>query len=587
VSRSLRDQLVIVAVGCVVLFTRLGTTGLWDLDEALWGSTAVEMGRRGDWITPWQNGEVSTHKPPLMFWVMLVGTRICGQTEFGFRIGSALFGLATALVVQRLGATLACRRVGLLAGVATVTALNFAVVARGATPDVMLTFFTTLALLIFVRHAAPQGWPPPGPIAPLPLRAAVSLYAVLGLAVLTKGPLGVALPVAALGLFAWWYTLAADPAARGLGSVGRAWIRAAAALRPVLGFVVVVAVAGPWYVAVQRASGGAFGADFIGVHHIKRFLEPIEGHSGPLFYYVPAFLIGMFPWSMFAIPTALDAAARVRAPGPARAGAMLLVIWLATWIGVFSIAQTKLPNYILPAYPAASLLVATFLVGWLTQPVPSSRRWMQVALVLLIGIGGATAAGCLAVPHLRFGARGLLEAATAAPELAGVLRLAAWTGGIMALGGVACLALVASDRRRGALVAYVGMAATVVLFILGVVAVEADRHQPARTILAIMRDHGATAATPLGQCRYSQPSLVHYADRRVEPCREAGGCADFFRRFPDGMLVIRAGDEAEARALMPAGSEVIGQCPSFPKAGRILVVRRPPATAAIPAASPR
>ncbi len=583
-SRSVRDQLLIVVVGCIVLLTRLGATGLWDLDEALWGGTAVEMARRGDWITPWHNGEVSTHKPPFMFWAMLVGTRVCGQTEFGFRIGSALFGLATALVVQRLGTALACRRVGLLAGVATVTALNFAVVARGATPDVMLTFFTTLALLIFVRHVAPAGWPPAGRIGPLPLPAAIAFYIVLGLAVLTKGPLGVALPLAAIGLFLWRHNLAAAPVAAGgrVLRVVREWCGAVAVLRPLVGVVVVLAIAGPWYVLVQRSSGGAFGADFIGFHHIKRFLEPIEGHSGPLVYYVPALLIGMFPWSMFAIPSALHAAARLWGRGPARAGTMLLVAWLITWIGVFSVAQTKLPNYILPAYPAATLLVAGFLVEWLTEPSPSSRRWMQVALGLLVGIGGMAFAGCLTAPHLRLGGRGLLEAATAAPELAGLLRLAAWTGVIIAVGGTICLALVGADRRRAALVAYVGMAAAVVLFLLGVVAVEADRHQPAREIVRIMRDHGASDSTPLGQCRYTQPSLVYYAGRRVEPCREAEGCIDFFRRFPHGMLVIRARDEAEARGLVPPGGEVIGQCPSFPKAGRILVVHQPQATAALP-----
>lgn len=592
-SERLRDAAVVILVGCVVLLTNLGGTSLWDLDEALWSSTAAEMSRRGDWVMPWHNGEVSTHKPPLMFWVMMIATRICGETEFAFRIGSAAFGLATALAVQWLGGLLFCRRAGLLAGVATVTALNVALVARAATPDVKLTFFTTLALALFARHALPGGTAPPGRIATLPVADAVGLYAALGFAVLTKGPLGVALPTAALGLFAWWHNLAAAGPAAGLtvggrlARIGREWLAAARCLRPFTGMLVVLAIAGPWYVLVQRASGGAFGADFIGFHHVRRFLQPIEGHSGPIYYFLPALLVGTFPWSMFAIPTVLDAAARLRGVRPGSGGVRLLVAWLVVWIVPFSLAQTKLPNYILPAYPAALLLVAVFLTGWLTAPDLASRWWVRVALALFVGIGAAVTAGCWAAPRIEVGGRGLLEIAKVSPEVGDVLRSAAWGGLIMAGGGLACLALAARDRRGALLAVYGGTAAALAVFLFACVVVAADRHQPAAELVRILRAHGVTPATPLGQCQFTQPSLVHYAGRRVEPCREADGCREFFRRFPDGVLVVRGSDEAAARKLLPAGTEVIGGCADFPKAGRIVVARRGTATAGVAAEPPR
>jgi 4-amino-4-deoxy-L-arabinose transferase-like glycosyltransferase len=591
-SGSARDLLVILAVGCLVLLPNLGAVSLWDLDEALWGSTTVEMARRGDWIVPWHNDEVSTHKPPLMFWVMLVGSGLCGENEFGFRIGSAVFGILTALVVYRLGARLACRQVGLVAAIACLTAVNLVLISRAANPDIELTFLGVAALTIFVHSCRTEGgssaasWPPQGRIGRLPLVAAIALYVVLGLAVLTKGPLGVALPAVALGLFVWWHNLAVSRearAGRALGSriaavIAEGW-RAAWGLRPLTALVVVLVVAGPWYVLVHERSGGAFGADFIGIHHVQRFLEPMEGHRGPLFFYLPALLVGMFPWSMFAIPTALDTARRLRGAAAGRATAMLLVTWLATWIGIFSLAQTKLPNYILPAYPAAALLVALFLVEWMRSPTPASGRWMQIALGLLIGIGGATAVGCLMAPTFRVGEQNLLEMATAAESAAGILRLAAWSGGIMAAGAAACLWLIARGRRPATLVAYCGTAVALAVFLFGYVAVAAGRLQPAGELVRIMRANGATDSTPLGQCRYSQPSLVLYGGRRVEPCRDAEGCRRFFREHPDGMLVVRVADHEEARELFPDGTdtmrtEIIGTVADFPKRSTLLVVRR-------------
>lgn len=591
-----RDRLIILLVGCLVLLPNLGATSLWDLDEALWGSTTAEMARRGDWIVPWHNGEVLTHKPPFMYWVMLVGTRLCGDNEFGFRIGAAVFALATALVVHALGTTLAGRREGLLAGIATLTALNFTAVSRAAGPDIKLAFLVALAMLVFVRLGVPGGWPPRGRIGRLPWKGAVAFHAVLGLAVLTKGPLGFFLPTATLGLFLWWHDTAAageSLAGRSLGGravfLARTWVAAAFAVRPVLGLAVVAAVAGPWYVAVHHASGGAFGTDFIGVHHVQRFLEPMEGHRGPIVYYVLALLVGLFPWSMFAIPTALDAAARLRGRDGDPAGTRLCVAWLAAWLGIFSLAQTKLPNYILPAYPAAALLVAGFLVRWWQAADTASRRWMQVALWLLLAIGGVTTAGCLAFPVLRAGDRSLLEAASTSPLVADVLRLAAFGGGIMAAGAVACLVLVARDRRRDAMLAYAGMAVTLAVFLFGFVAVEAGRHQPARDLVRIIRDHGATRDTPLGECGYTQPSLVLYAGQTVAACGTRAGVEEFLRAHPGGMVVVRVPPGREDSDYVPTAAEILGERPSYPKVGRMLVVRRSVAgpTAAAPAATVR
>ena len=583
-TASIRDLLVIIAVGCVVLLTNLGSTLLWDFDEALWGSTTMEMARRGDWIVPWHNGEISTHKPPFTFWVMLAGTGLCGENEVGYRIGSVVVGILTAVIVYRLGGLLFCRQVGLVAAIATLTAVYFVLVARAANPDVLLACLAITAVFIAVRYGlAGRGaaWPPRGRITTLPRAAAVAIYAVLGLAVLTKGPLGVALPASALALFVWWHNLLVSResrAGRALGGRVLAFLQeawsAAWTLRPLTGAAVVLLVAGPWYALVHERSGGAFGADFLGIHHWQRFLQPMEGHRGPWFYYLPALLVGMFPWSMFAIPTALDTAGRLRGRLEGRASALLLVSWLATWLGIFSLAQTKLPNYILPAYPAAAILVAAFLVRWVREPTASSRRWMQVALWLFVAIGAAISGGCLVAPAVRIGGVPLLEKVTAAESAVDILRLAAWSGGIIAAGGVAGLVLAARGRRPATVAAHAATAVALAVFLFGFVGAAAGRLQPVRELVRIIRSHETATDTPLGQCRYTQPSLVLYARRRVEQLETLAGCADFFSRCPDGLIVVQVPFKDDAATALPADAEILGEVAGFPKRSRLFVVRR-------------
>lgn len=574
----LRDLLLVLVVGASTLLPGLGATALWDYDETLWAGTAAEMGRRHDWVVPMFNGELSTQKPPFMFWMMLLGTRAWGDTEFSYRIGSALFGLATALVTCRLGDVLFGRPVGLVAGSAVVTAVMFDVVARGATPDAELTFFCTVALLLFAGRGRPEGWPPSPVGGPLAWPTALGMYAAMGAAVLTKGPIGLLLPTAALGLFSLLHRLLHGGAASGtrmspLMTPLRTLPAVARDLRPLAAVVMVLLVVGPWYGLVQARTDGAFGAGFIGVHNVRRFLEPFERHRGSILYYVPALLLGFFPWSMFTIPTAIDTWRRIRGRLPGRDSALLLAVWIVFWVGFFSLAQTKLPNYIVPVFPAAAILTAAFLVRWMQAPDRDSRLWMTIALGLLVGCGAAAMAACLWLPSLRVGGGTLLERLHLAAPVEGVLRVASLGGAVMIVGGAIAWALAACGRRRDALLAYVAMSAAFALHLFGPTAAEADRHQPTRALVAALRAHGADADAHVGQHRYSFPGLVHYRQGPVEPCRDAAAVAGFFARHPRGFMVVVPEDPDGLTRLLPPATSVVAEVPMFPEAGRAWLVR--------------
>ncbi|MGH7138335.1 MAG: ArnT family glycosyltransferase, partial [Pirellulales bacterium] len=317
-----RQALGLVAVSALLYFTALGGAELWDEDEPLFAGTAREMLARREWIVPYFNGHILPDKPVLSYWVMMLGYKLFGPTEFAARAGSALFSIGTVLLTWLLGRRLFSARAGAWAGFALATSISFDIVARAATPDAVLTFFCTLAMVCFVESLGscgqdavarkPRGLRYDGGLRTLAL---TGTYAAMGMAALAKGPIGLLLPAATIGFFLLCAALPAGnlPAesqagwraatkAAWLGFVRRGHPRHFCAvlhsIRPLMGLAVVLAIAGPWYLAVGLNTDGAWLTGFLGKHNLGRFLNPMEHHRGPFFYYLISVMIGFFPWSL-------------------------------------------------------------------------------------------------------------------------------------------------------------------------------------------------------------------------------------------------------------------------------------------------
>src|SRR5262249_43598164 len=143
-------------------------------------------------------------------------------------------------------------------------------------------------------------------------------------------------------------------------------------------------VALPWYVWIGAETKTDFLRGFFLTHNLGRFLSPMENHRGPVFYYVLAFVVGFAPWSaFFGLACWYSAGEWKRAKAAEKRSSVLpdaggfgscagvlpqahafLWCWIAVTFIFFSLAATKLPNYILPLYPPAALLTARFLDCW-------------------------------------------------------------------------------------------------------------------------------------------------------------------------------------------------------------------------------
>ncbi len=590
--QDLRHQIWIAVTAVAVLFTNLGVARLWDQDEAFFARTAVEMHERHEWIVPYFNGEVFAHKPPLMFWLMRVGYLLFGVSEFAARFWSAVFAVATALLVYRMGRRMFSARVGLWAGLAISTSLMFDVVGRAATPDSFLVFFSTLALWIFAKR---ESWSTEGgaaeftKIAPLPWRTCAAMYVAMAIAVLVKGPIGLLLPGSVLGLYLLVRGAAGTADVNGLPPdrilqllrriTPARFVRTVWAMRPFTAIAAVLLIAGPWFAAVGWRTGGAFLYEFFGVQNFGRFVGAMDNHSGGFWYYVPAILIGFFPWSIFMLPTVLDLIHRTaRQVGGFRWGEDSLGCWILVYVGFFSIAATKLPNYVLPAYPALALATACFLDRWLTQPNGVSRWWPRLAFGTLLVVGLAATL----VPVVLFhggNAQKFVDQLGIAPELKGDLLSIAWLGAMLIAAGIAGLTLAKLHRPVQAIATLTVTATACCLFLFAWLAVRIDRFQPCPAVAEVI--HQQSTGTPqVAQFGYFRPSLVYYSDTRVETCRNAQRVADFLAGGDDAFVVTTEEHFARLAPHLPGDVTVIERLPEFPRRGTVLVLSRKNAVAA-------
>ena len=588
---------IVLAVGVVVFFPALDATRLWDEDEGFFASAAAEMYARGEWIVPYFNGEMFGHKPPWMYWMMMLGYGLFGVGELGSRCFSAVFGIGSVLLTYRLGSIVFNRRAGFFAAMILATSLMFTVVGRAATPDSFLVFFSTWALYLFAAHGFAK--PPQRESATreheparLPERwsAFAWMYAAMGLGTLAKGPIGFLFPMAVIGLFLLCTTprRAVAPHA----STWRRWIEVLRPfgpvnflqtvwlMRPVTAALVILAVAGPWFYAVGVQTGGEFHREFFGVHHFHRAAVSMESHSGPIFYYVVSILVGMFPWSVFAAPALLLWIGRLRRHDEThRLALVLIACWIGVYVGLFSLAATKLPNYILPAYPALALFFAFSLDVWLASPNLLRVGWRRAAFgtVALVGMGMIAVFPVLGL--VEFGGQTLLDRAGLVKAVQhevvwlGLLGLPAAAGGIAAV-------VLAERRRLGAAVGAV--CATAVLTVAGLwngAAPWVDQFQaPQEIVQGIHRDYGG-AEVELGTFKFFRPSMVFYNRGPVQRFPEPRDVQVFFLANPAGFLITDSARLAELEPALPPDVAVVARRPRFPEKGELTVLARRPGEA--------
>jgi 4-amino-4-deoxy-L-arabinose transferase-like glycosyltransferase len=422
---------------------------LWAPDEPYFGEGAREMIVDGQWLVPHVNGEITTDKPPLFFWMIALFSLPFGAVPpFAARLPSILAGLGSVWLVMRLGRRMGGDRAGILAGAIFTTTYLPWDKARTAQIDATLCFLVLAALSAFESFRAKEldG-----------RRAGLVFWIAAGLATLAKGPVGLLLP---LGIALVCLTIDRDL---------RAWRRFAPLAGP-LAFFGVIAV---WAVPASLFGGEYSLLGALKTHFVDRALHGMH-HKNPPWYYLQAIPTQFLPWSGM-LPLALAAGWRRRGETSRR----LLLVWTLYIVVFFSLSTERRDLYALPAFPALALLVALAVDPMLdANETTLSRRWITLPQgiigALLVAIG-------IALPRLPTG-----PALDFGPAL--------WPAAVaLAVGGLAILTCAARGRAGSAIVATVAATAAVYLTVVTFVFPAANPAKSARDLAIAMRDASAAS----------------------------------------------------------------------------------------------
>ncbi len=380
--KSVRTKLLLVQLALVlgvcgfVFFFGLGSFGLVGADEPRYAQIGREMLARHDWIVPTLNGAPWLEKPVLLYWQEMASFKVFGVQDWAARAPSAKFAtllvLAVFLFMRRF-------RPGSELDAALITASCAGMIgfARGASTDMQLSAPFCVAMLAWWtwHETSRKLW-------------LSAFYVLLGMGALAKGPISPAMAVLIVAAYA---SMRRD----GKIFVRTLWLP---------GFALFFAVVLPWYISVQ-IKVPTFLRVFFLEHNLERFGTNLYQHSQPFWYYIPVFILATVPWVVFTLPALFETARAFwrnfgkdpedLAATPERDWlSLFLTLWTLIPIVFFSFSRSKLPGYILPAIPAATMLTAAYLHR--TQAIKIDR----VKIMLHSLVCGGLVAGALLAPWI-------------------------------------------------------------------------------------------------------------------------------------------------------------------------------------------
>ena len=332
-----RTLFALLLLAVLLLVLEPGRVPLFEPDEGRYAEIPREMLATRDFLTPRLNGVLYFEKPPLYYWSVAASLAILGPTEMAVRLPGKLAAafmvlLAVAFARRRWG-----MRTGLLAGLILATSILLVALARIALIDPMLSAALAAATFAFVSFAEGDAAGDTG----RSRRALYAFHAACAAAILLKGLVGVVLPGGAI--VAWTLVTGRWRTLQRVFSPG-----------PLLLFF---ALAVPWHVAMALRHPDFL--QFYFVHEqFQRFATTEHRRTGPAVYFIPVLVAGFLPWTAFFGRFRESWPGFTRGAWRARSTEGFLWIWAALVFAFFSASQSKLIPYVLPIWPALSVLLA-------------------------------------------------------------------------------------------------------------------------------------------------------------------------------------------------------------------------------------
>lgn len=321
----------LLVASILLLFYNLWVPSIWNPNEAFYAEAAREMLETGDFITPHFNYEPRFQKPILLYWLVSVSYLLLGISEFATRLVSVLLASGTIFITFLTGKFVCdSKRAGLLAAVVLATSFEFNQAARYTSPEIALLFFITLSLYAFLKGITESKnyW-------------LYISYISMAFATLTKGPVGVVLPGMIIVVFIFltgkWNILSK--------------------IKLHYGIILIGLIAAPWFLYMIYTYGEQYTSVVWG-ENVKRFLGSY-GKSSNIFYYFSVLPWNFLPWFPFLI-IAFIRSVRDFIGKKLNSETIFIGVWFLVVFCFFSFSKGKLPPYMLPLFPAASILIGKY-----------------------------------------------------------------------------------------------------------------------------------------------------------------------------------------------------------------------------------
>ncbi len=536
-SKSIHLVLLALAMG-LCTFPNLGAHSLWDVDEGVNAEAAREMIEAGTWIVPTFNYELRTAKPVMLYWWQMLSYNLFGMSEWSARLPSVLAGFGSVLFTYLLARKMFDPLTGLFSGLLLTTAIEFCLLSHTASPDSLLLFFTMLAFYSFWRYSqnGSRAWF-------FPMATACAL------AVLTKGPIGVGLPGLVVLVYFTWNR-----------ETGRLWDR-----RLIHAGLIFLLIALPWYVLVGIETRGQFLKVFFGRENLSRFTTPMENHSGNPFFHLIALFVGFAPGSIFILLSFWEGGRLAKNSNSDHRAYRFLLCWFAVYLAIFSVAATKLPNYVLPLYPATAILCGRMIERWRSATFTNYRWAMPASLAGLAFVGIVTGAGLLI-------AGGAVTIPVKKMRIFEGLESSAWIGLLPLLGAGIAGILLRKHYRNGVLatvaIASVGFTACIAAFPI----LKLDDYKAARCIVEegnlLQRDSDIRIAS----LYWFKPSTVFYAQREIRKLEGLDDVQKFLGSPRESYLLIAEPSWNEIAGEVKTPTEIVAKHYDFYENKQILVI---------------
>jgi 4-amino-4-deoxy-L-arabinose transferase-like glycosyltransferase len=315
--------------------------GLWDRDEPRYAQSSRQMLQTGDWVTPRFLDAWRAKKPPLIYWCQAASMALLGDNAAAARLPSALAIELTALLIAiGLWRTVGPARAAWTVLIFCTSALVIASAKMSITDAVQLLWIVICQICLCRMRSDDQRKAPTAIFVP------IIFWISLALGLLTKGMIPLVLIAAMLAL--------------AILEIGPRWKLASAWLdatrwwrrtRPLIGIPIAAAVLAPWIILIHSRSPGFLSN--LGNEAAGHSVAAAEGHGGFPGYHT--LLLGgtFFPWILF-LPAAIVSAIRFRHRTEIR---LAIAAFIGPWILMESLG-TRLPHYVLPAFPPLAFLTA-------------------------------------------------------------------------------------------------------------------------------------------------------------------------------------------------------------------------------------